>query len=318
MVRLSLRTTGSDPETESVMQHAKPLDWLGLVALTAMYGSAFMLTKLAVQELPPEAVTAGRIAIAAVLLLLLALARKESFGFLRSAWALIILLAIFGNCLPYYLISWGQQTVDSGIAGILMAGMPLATIVMAHFFVPGERLNTLRVLGFLSGFGGIVMLLGPAAIAESGDETRALLPMLSILGGALCYALNTILAKQLPKGSLLAISASVLLVSALIMLPAWLASGSQVPAGLLRIETLAVLLLGIFPTGLAALVYFALIARAGPPFLSLINYLIPVWALLMGIALLDEPFSLQALFALVVILAGVAIAGRGRPSMTRL
>ena len=300
------------------MQHAKPLDWLGLTALTAMYGSAFMLTKLAVQELLPEAVTAGRIAIAAVLLLLLALARKESFGFLRSTWPLIILLAIFGNCLPFYLISWGQQTVDSGMAGILMAIMPLATIVMTHFFVPGERLNAFQVLGFLSGFAGVVILLGPAAVVESGSKARELLPMLSILGGALCYALNTILAKQLPRESLLAISAAVLLASTLIMLPAWLASGSQVPAGLFRIEVLAVLLLGIFPTGLATLVYFALIARAGPPFLSQVNYLIPVWALLMGIALLDEPFSLHTFFALVVILTGIAIAGRGRASMARL
>ena len=300
------------------MQHAKPLDWLGLLALTAMYGSAFMLTKLAVQELLPETVTAGRIAVAAVLLLLLAFARRESFRFLRSSWPLIILLAVFGNCLPFYLISWGQQTVDSGIAGILMAIMPLATIVMAHFFVPGERFHTFQVLGFLSGFAGVVILLGPAALVETGDEAQALLPMLSILGGALCYALNTILAKQLPRESLLAISASVLLVSALIMLPAWVASGSQVPEGLLRIEVLAVLLLGIFPTALAALVYFALIARAGPSFLSQINYLIPVWALLMGIALLDESFSLHAFFALAVILAGIAIAGRGRPSMTRL
>lgn len=300
------------------MQHAKPLDWLGLIVLTAMYGSAFTLTGLAVQELPPEAITAGRVAIAAVLLLLLALVRKESFRFLRSAWPLIILLSIFGNCLPFYLISWGQQTVDSGMAGILMAVMPLATIVMAHFFVPGERLNAFQVLGFLSGFAGVVILLGPAAAVESGSETRELLPMLSILGGALCYALNTILAKQLPRESLLAISASVLLVSTLIMLPAWLASGGQVPAGLLRIEVLAVLLLGIFPTGLATLVYFALIARAGPPFLSLGYYLVPIWALLLGIALLDESFSLHAFLALVVILAGIALAGRVRLPMTRL
>ena len=295
------------------MQHATPLDWLGLAALTAMYGSAFMLTKLAVAELLPVTVTAGRIAIAAVLLLSLALIRKESFGFLRTLWPLIIALAIFGNCLPFYLISWGQQTVDSGIAGILMAVMPLATIVMAHFFVPGERLNTLQVLGFLTGFAGILVLLGPAAVTELDHETHTFLPMLSVLGGALCYALNTILAKRLPRESLLAISAAVIAVSALIMLPAWWVAGGEASIQLVSTEFLAVVLLGLFPTALATLIYFAVIARAGPSFLSQINYLIPVWALLMGIALMNESFSFHVFLALAVILAGMAIAGRGRP-----
>ena len=300
------------------MQHAKALDWLGLIALTAMFGSAFMLTKLAVQELLPVTVTAGRITIAAGLLLLVAIVRKEPFGFLRSTWPLIIALAVFGNCLPFYLISWGQQTVDSGMAGILMAVMPLATIVLAHFFVPGEKLNVYQVLGFLSGFVGIIMLLGPAATAEFGDGTRAILSMLAILGGALCYALNTILAKQLPNESLLAISASVLAVSTLIMLPAWLAFESEGTLSFFSIEFLAVVLLGVFPTALATLIYFAVIARAGPSFLSQINYLIPVWALLMGIALLDEPFSIHAFFALIVILAGIAIAGRRSLAVVKL
>ena len=300
------------------MQHATPLAWLGLAVLTVIYGSAFMLTKLAVQELYPVTVTTGRISIAATLLLVVAFVRGESFGFLRKVWPLIIALAIFGNCLPFYLISWGQQTVDSGMAGILMAIMPLATIVMAHFFVPGDRLSRFQVLGFLSGFAGILILLGPAAMAEFESATHTLLPMLSILGGALCYAVNTVLAKHLPKESLLAIAASVLAVSTLIMLPAWLASEAQVPLQLISVESLAVLLLGLFPTALATLIYFAVVASAGPAFLSQINYLIPVWALMMGILLLNEPFSLHAMLALFVILSGIAIARRVPPSIARL
>ena len=111
---------------------------------------------------------------------------------------------------------------------------------------------------------------------------------------------------------MLTISAAVLLVSALIMLPAWWATESEASIHLVSTEFLAVVLLGLFPTGLATLIYFAVIARAGPSFLSQINYLIPVWALLMGIALMNEPFSLHAFLALVVILTGIAIAGRGR------
>ena len=121
-------------------------------------------------------------------------------------WPLLILLAIFGDCLPFYLISWGQQTVDSSIAGILMAIMPLTTIVLAHFYVPNERLTTNRVIGFLLGFVGILVLFGPAAIAKFETDANILIAMLAILGGAVSYAINTILAKRLPNESFLAIS----------------------------------------------------------------------------------------------------------------
>ena len=299
------------------MQRAEPLDWLGLAALTIMFGSAFMLIKLAVQELSPVTVTAARIVIAAVVLLVFAAIRKESFSFLRSTWPLIIALSIFGNCLPFYLISWGQQTVDSSTAGILMAVMPLATIVLAHFFIPGEKLNIFQVLGFLSGFAGILVLLGPAAIAEFGNDTHVFLSMLAILGGALCYAVNAILAKHLPSESLLAVSASVLIASSLIMLPAWLAAGGGGAVRLVSVEFLSVVLLGVFPTALATLIYFSIIARAGPSFLSQSNYLIPVWAVFVGAVFLGESFSVHAFFALAIILTGIAIAGRKNPFVAK-
>ena len=300
------------------MQRAEPLDWLGLAALTVMFGSAFMLTKLAVQELPPSIVATARIAVAAILLLGFALLRKVSFGFLRSSWLMIVSLAISGNCLPFYLISWGQQKIDSSVAGILMAVIPLATIVLARYFVPGEKLKLVQVLGFLSGFGGVLVLLGPAAIAEFGDSIHVFFPMLAVLAGALCYAVNTIIAKHLPDESLLAVSASVLVVSSLIMLPAWFMGGEDMEFRLFSTGGVSVILLGVFPTAIATLIYFAVIARAGPSFLSQSNYLIPVWAVFIGTVFLGESLDIRAYFALIIILASVAVAGRKNPSVTKL
>ncbi len=300
------------------MQRAEPLDWLSLAALTVMFGSAFMLIKLAVQELPPSIVATARIEVAAILLLGIALLRKVSFGFLRSSWLLVISLAIFGNCLPFYLISWGQQKIDSSVAGILMAVMPLATIVLARYFVPGEKLKPMQVLGFLSGFGGVLVLLGPAAIAEFGNSTQVFFPMLAVLAGALCYAVNTIIAKHLPDESLLAVSAAVLVIAGLIMLPAWFLTGQDVEIRLFSTGVFSVILLGVFPTAIATLIYFALIARAGPSFLSQSNYLIPVWAVFMGTVFLGEPLNIRAYFALAIILASVALAGHRSPSVNKL
>lgn len=299
------------------MQNAKPLDWLGLIALVIMFGSAFMFTKLAVQEFSPAIVAAGRIIIAAIMLVIIALLRKESFGFLRNTWLLIIALAITGDCLPFYLISWGQQTVDSSIAGILMAVMPLTTIMLAHFFVIGERLTANRVIGFLLGFLGILVLLGPAALAKLETGANVVISMLAILAGAISYAVNTILAKRLPNESFLAISAAVLVVASLIMLPTLISSNHEWMIKLDSIEFVSLVLLGVFPTALATIVYFAVIARVGPSFLSQVNYLIPLWAVLMGIVFLNESIGIKAYIALAIILLGIAIAQRRNLSIVR-
>ncbi len=294
------------------MQNAKLADWLGLVALVIMFGSAFMFIKLAVQDFSPSMVAAGRIQVAAVMLVVVVLIRRESFGFLRETWPLLVALAIFGDCLPFYLISWGQQSVDSSIAGILMAVMPLTTIVLAHFFIPGERLTILRVIGFLLGFAGILILLGPAALAHVESGINMVIPMLSILAGAVCYAINTILAKRLPRESYLAISTAVLVIASLIMLPALLSTNGEWGIRFSSIGFLSLLVLGVFPTALATILYFAVIARTGPSFMSQINYLIPVWAVLMGVVFLNESVGTNAILALAIILLGIAIAQRQR------
>lgn len=299
------------------MQNAKPLDWLGLIALTIMFGSAFMFTKLAVQEFPPAIVAAGRIVIAASILLAVALLGRRSFGFLRNHWTLIIALAVTGNCLPFYLISWGQQSVDSSIAGILMAIMPLTTIALAHFLVPGETLNANRVVGFLLGFCGILVLLGPAALAKLESGENVVISMVAILIGAMSYAINAILAKRLPRADLVPISAAVLGVASIIMLPALLTSNYEWVVKVDSIEFLSLVLLGVFPTALATIIYFAVIVRVGPSFLAQINYLIPVWAVLMGMAFLNEAVGLNALTALAIILLGIAIAQRQNLSFAR-
>ena len=299
------------------MHDAKFLDWLGMLSLVIMFGSAFLFTKLAVQEFPPSLVTAGRIIIAALVLLIFSLARKESFGFLYKHWFLLVALAFFGDCLPFYLISWGQQSVDSSIAGILMAVMPLTTIVLAHFFVQGEPLTINRVVGFFLGFVGVLVLLGPAALAklESGEDM--LFAMLAILGGAVSYAVNTVLAKRLPNGSFLAISTAVLIVASAMMLPMLFTANYGWEIEITSIESFSLILLGIFPTAIATIIYFAVIARVGPSFLSQINYLIPIWAILMGIVFLNESIGINAFIALVIILLGIAIAQRQKMSFAR-
>jgi len=263
-----------------------------------------------VQEYPPMIVAAGRIIIAAIVLMIFSVVRRDSFAFLKSHWRLLIALAFFGSCLPFYLISWGQKTVDSSIAGILMAVVPLTTIVLAHFFVSSEKLTTNREIGFLLGFVGILVLFGPAALVKFDADVSRLNAMLAILAGAVSYAINTIIAKRLPKESLVALSAMVMVFASIIMLPAILLTETNWQFSIQSSAFLSLLLLGIFPTALATIIYFSIIARVGPSFLSQINYLIPIWAVIIGILFMNESVGVNAIIALIIILLGIAIAQR--------
>ena len=138
-------------------------DWALLLALVAMWGSSFMFNKLGVATVPPLTLVAGRLTIGALTLLVLLYARGVRLPPLGGIWIAYGVLGVVGNALPFFLITWGQQVVDSALAGILMAAMPLATLVLAHFLVQDERMTAGRVAGFALGFVGIVFLMEPAA-----------------------------------------------------------------------------------------------------------------------------------------------------------
>lgn len=287
-------------------------DWLGLFALVAMFGSAFLLTKIAVHDVPPVMVVAGRILIGAILLLIITNAKGERLSDLKPYWFILLALALTGNCIPFFVITWGQQLVDSSLAGILMAMMPLTTIVLAHFFVAGERITRNKVIGFLLGFLGVVILMLPELNISQQMDWLYIISMFSVLTGAISYAANSIIAHSLPKISLTLISAGVLLTASIVIVPISLIEGFGWVSETSSASLLSVILLGIFPSGLATIIYFSVIRRAGAAFLSQINYLIPVWAVLLGVLFAAEQLKLNAIIALLVILAGIAIAQMNR------
>lgn len=277
-----------------------------LLGLTVMWGSAFLFTKIAVTRIAADWVVAGRLAVAVLLLLPAAALMAGSRPRGGRMWLFLVLIALVGNTLPFSLITWGQRHIDSGLAGILMAIMPLATLGLAHFFVPGERITRYRILGFLLGFAGVVVLTGPEALAAIGNGSSTLVPMLAVLAGAVCYAVSAILSRLRPAADALSTAAAVTLLAMLMTLPL-IGDGASAPdaAALTPSALAAVVVLGVFSTAAAAVVYFRLIERAGPAFVSQLNYLIPVWALGIGITVLGESPQPNHLYALLLILAGI-------------
>ena len=294
------------------MNSSRWLDWFGLFALVAMFGSAFLLTKVAVQDIPPLIVVAGRIVIGALLLITISYAKGEQLAQLKPYWFILLALALTGNCIPFFVITWGQQHVDSSLAGILMAMMPLTTVVLAHFFVAGERITRNKIVGFLLGFLGVVILMWPELTVSQNMDWVYIVSMLLILSGAISYAANSIIAHRLPKISLSLISAGVLLAASIVIVPLSLSQGFAWVQNTSSEAMISVVLLGIFPSGLATIIYFSVIRHAGAAFLSQINYLIPVWAVLLGVLFAGETLTINAVIALVVILIGIAIAQKNR------
>ena len=259
-----------------------------------MWGSSFMFNKLAVASVPPATVVAGRLALGTITLLVLLYARGLRVPPLGPIWGAYALLGFLGNALPFFLIAWGQQVVDSALAGILMAAMPLATLVLAHFVVHGEHMTTNRLAGFVLGFLGIVFLMEPAAVAG--------------IGGALCYSANSVLARLLIKTDFLVAATGTLLVAAALMLPIALLHDKPWTLQPSGASLASIVWLGVGPTAIATICYFRLISSAGPTFMSLVNYLSPAIAVFLGVTLLGEKPGVAAYAGLTCILLGIAIS----------
>lgn len=273
-----------------------------------MWGSSFMFNKLGVHTVGPASLVAARLVIGAAILLAVVYARGLRLPPLGRIWVYYFALAMVGNAVPFYAITWGQQVVDSALAGILIAAMPLVTLVLAHFLVEGERMTSRRVGGFLLGFSGILVLIGPTALGRMGGGTLQLLSQCAVLLGATCYATNSVMARLMIKGDFLVAAAGTLLIAALVMLPyaafmeqPWLSSPS---AG----SVAAIVWLGIGPTAVATICYYRLISSAGPTFMSLVNYLSPAVALFLGVTLLGEHPGANAYAGLICILSGIALS----------
>ncbi len=270
--------------------------------LVALWGTSFMVIAISVDTIDPVSVVFYRLTLGALVLALVVYARGQRIPMEWRIWGGFLMMAIIGNALPFFLISWGQQEIGSGVAGMIMAIMPLLTMVFAHYLIAGETLNRYKILGFTLGITGIFLLLGP--VFRGGG--RELWSGLSIFTAASCYAVNSILIKRLPRINPIVGACGVLIMASLMMLPIWLTMAPE-NNSISQHSMLAVIWLGIGPTGIATIVLFLVIDRAGPTFLSTINYLIPVVAFLCGAWLLSEPATWLHFVALTTILSGIGV-----------
>ncbi|QYX57612.1 DMT family transporter [Roseovarius sp. SCSIO 43702] len=292
----------------------RPINWLKLAFLGIVWGASFMAIELALKGAGPLFVAATRVTLGAIFLFILTHARGVGLPPVTTAgagriWLAALVMGLFSNAIPFALLAWGQQSVASGFAGVCMSLGPLFILPLAHIFIRGEVMTLRRTLGFLIGTMGVAILIGPAALSSTGSslETWARLACLAV---PLCYSIGTIATRLCPAVDMLSLSAAALLLGACAIAPyaLWVEGW---PETIGRSSLLALLYLGILPTGIAQIILVQIIRDAGPVFMSLVNYQVPVWSVIFGMALLGETMPDGLFWALALILSGVALSQFG-------
>ncbi|MEM9043985.1 MAG: EamA family transporter [Pseudomonadota bacterium] len=291
---------------------ATPRDWFLLSSLGLIWGCAFMATTVATKDFETFTLTAARLLIGTAALIAVLRWRGESLpnfskGENRVFWLFALGEAITAYALPFTLLSWAQRHIESSFAGVAVASVPLFILPMAYFFVPGESMTWRKVVGFVLGFVGIIVLMGTDSLSSLGGDTLTTLAHLACVGVALGYASGSIIAKRAPQLGLVRFGTASLILATVLMTPiALLIEG---PPSLPSFEgALAMLYLGLIPTGLATVMLLAVIASAGPGFFSLVNYQVPIWAVIFGIVFLAERPAANLGYALILIFTGLAIS----------
>ena len=277
-------------------------DYIVLFALGALWGSSFGAIKIALHGVTPLTVMSVRILLAGAALLLLILVRKTPLPRGIQNWIKIGWMALFGTLIPFFLVPWGQLQIDSSLAAILMAVNPLFALTLGHFFSDHESFTLRQLLAMLVGFSGILLVFGENAISSINGNIWA---QLAVIGAGFCYTISGVIVSRVRGASADSVSASIFICSSVIVFPLWMILEQPWSLHFETESLLALTHLGLVSTGMAFLMRYYIILRAGAVFLSYVAFIIPMFGILFGILFLEETISVNTMGAVVLILSGV-------------
>ncbi|PJI91378.1 EamA-like transporter family protein [Yoonia maricola] len=283
-------------------------NWLSIAALGVIWGATFMVVAIALEGYGPLTVACARTTLGAIALLTLMIALKRPLpAFTPTMSRYLIAIGLLNTALPFALLSWGQQYVPSAFAGISMAALPLFVLPLAHIFTD-EKMNTRNTLGVIMGFIGAAVLIGPGVLRlGTGWEP---LGQLACIGASISYAVSSIMTRRCPPIDPITMAALLLAIGTAALIPAMLIFEGIPSMGAAR-PTIAIIVLGVIPTALAALIRVATIRSAGAIFMTLVNYQVPLWSMIFGAWILSEVLPLRFFIAIALILSGLAFSQWG-------
>ena len=278
-----------------------------LLLLSTLWGGSYFFVEIALLEWSPLLIVAARVFIAAIVIWGIVLAAGLPLPQSRPAWIAFFWMGLLNNVFPFLLIVWGQTEIESGLAAMLNAAAPIFSVIVAGVWLKDEPVTRAKLLGAALGLIGVVVLIGPSAL---GGLSANLLAQLAVLGAALSYALAGVYARRFPRMNIdpIVAAAGQLLVSSLVLITLALTfeAPSQVLASSAKVW-IAVVLMAVFSTALAYILYFRLLASAGATNAILVTLLIPVTAVLLGATILDERLQWLHFLGMVVIGLGLSV-----------
>jgi len=287
-------------------------NWFLLILLSAIWGGAFTLNKIALDLYTPEVIVAGRLIVGSAFLIVLIYFIYKRFTFNLSQLNYYLFMSLVGIVIPFIAIINGQRNIDSAMAGILMATMPITTILLSHFFLVDEKINQQKFIGFLISFFGVFILIYIEDLFINNSFSTTLISQLQVMFGSTLYSIAAIYGKKYKMTDPVSASTGTILFATFFMLIYLIfidESNVSIPTLLVNYN---ILLLGILCTAIATIIYFQILQTAGASFLSIMNFLIPLWAILFGILILHDAFSWNYIFGLIIILAGIKLANSNR------
>ena len=283
----------------------KTKHWLAFIGLGGIWSSSFLWIKIAVQEIGPFTLVAFRVVFGLLFGLSVILIQRISWPRGWREWFPLLLLGLTNVAIPFVLISWGEQSIDSAVAAILDATVPLFTIVIAHFVLSDDKMTLPKTVGLLIGFAGVVVLLSE----DIGTSPSSVLGQAAVVVASAFYAGSAVYARKTTEGTPAVFRSAGPLISASLMM--WVATFLvETPVRLpqLPLTWIALLWLGILGSGFAFVLSYYLIHEIGPTRTSLVTYLFPLGGVILGVTFLHEHLTWQVATGAALIVASLAVA----------
>ena len=282
------------------MTSPKSIDYILLSVLSLIWASAFFNIKIATYSYGPLTIAFLRIFLGAVLIVILCHFKNIKIEAFSKDWYWFALIGFVNLVIPFFLIAYGVQKIQSNLAAILMSTTPLSSAILAHFFTKTEKINFTKIIGVIVGFLGIIILFSDNILINNENFFYALM----ILVGSTFYVIGGILTLKISKKKNENLTSSILIWGSLIIFP--IAMYYEQPWNLTpRLDsTLSLIYLGIFPTGIAWLIRFHILKKNGLVFHSQVAYLIPIFGVILGYVFLKEVITFKVLIALFAVILG--------------
>ncbi len=283
----------------------KPKHWFVFILLGSIWSSSFLWIKIAVTEVGPITLVAFRVLFGLLFSAAVILVQRVPLPRTFKGWLPFLILGISNVAIPFFLISWGEQAIDSAVAAILDATVPLFTIVIAHFLLHDDKMTWPKVAGLLMGFFGVIVLMSKSI----GASTGSVLGQFAVVLASMFYAGSSVYARKSTEDAPGLVRGAGPLVSSTAVM--WLASFTierPIVIPHLPITWVALLWLGILGSGFAFILNYYLIHEIGPTRTTMVTYIFPLGGVILGVAFLGEQLSWQLLAGAVLIVASLAVA----------